>query len=67
MRDLWYADRPLVDAAERVRLLERFPELQPNEEGINDVGASVWHVGSIDRDGGAGPASPVVLRDRVPA
>ncbi|WP_329453569.1 hypothetical protein OG894_44365 (plasmid) [Streptomyces sp. NBC_01724] len=37
VRDLWYADRPLADAAERVRLLERFPELQPNEEGITDV------------------------------
>lgn len=28
VRDLWYADRPLADAAERVRLLERFPELR---------------------------------------
>ncbi|MFE7707294.1 hypothetical protein ACFU6I_16135 [Streptomyces sp. NPDC057486] len=37
VRDLWYADRSLADAAERVRLLERFPELQPNEEGITDV------------------------------
>ncbi|WP_406356981.1 hypothetical protein OHB56_31640 [Streptomyces sp. NBC_01635] len=37
VRDLWYADRPLADAAERVRLLERFPELQPDEEGITDV------------------------------
>ncbi|WP_241540132.1 hypothetical protein [Streptomyces sp. M41(2017)] len=37
VRDLWYADRPLVDAPERVRLLERFPELQPTEEGITDV------------------------------
>ncbi|WP_371613114.1 hypothetical protein [Streptomyces clavifer] len=37
VRDLWYADRPLADAAERVRLLEQFPELQPNEEGITDV------------------------------
>lgn len=37
VRDLWYADRPLADAVERVRLLERFPELQPNEEGITDV------------------------------
>ncbi|MFI8451764.1 hypothetical protein [Streptomyces erythrochromogenes] len=37
VRDLWYADRPLAHAAERVRLLERFPELQPNEEGITDV------------------------------
>ncbi|MFD8914724.1 hypothetical protein [Streptomyces sp. NPDC059575] len=37
VRDLWYADRPLADASERVRLLERFPELQPNEEGITDV------------------------------
>ncbi|MFC9431401.1 hypothetical protein [Streptomyces sp. NPDC056987] len=35
--DLWHADRPLADAAERVRLLEEFPELQPNEEGITDV------------------------------
>lgn len=37
VRDLWHADRPLADAAERVRLLERFPELQPEEEGITDV------------------------------
>ncbi|MES9559396.1 MULTISPECIES: hypothetical protein [unclassified Streptomyces] len=28
VRDLWYADQPLADAAERVRLLERFPELR---------------------------------------
>ncbi|GAA3475676.1 hypothetical protein GCM10018966_002020 [Streptomyces yanii] len=37
VRDLWHVDRPLADSAERVRLLERFPELQPNEEGITDV------------------------------
>ncbi|MFI6118683.1 hypothetical protein ACIBCU_02265 [Streptomyces sp. NPDC051064] len=37
VRDLWHADRPLADAAERVRRLERFPELQANEEGITDV------------------------------
>ncbi|WP_405707280.1 hypothetical protein OG264_07160 [Streptomyces xanthophaeus] len=37
VRDLWHADRPLADAAEGVRQLERFPELQPNEEGITDV------------------------------
>ncbi|MFE6663652.1 hypothetical protein ACFVFH_08800 [Streptomyces sp. NPDC057697] len=37
VRDLWCADRPLVGAAGRVRLLERFPELRPNEEGITDV------------------------------
>ncbi|MFD7534629.1 hypothetical protein [Streptomyces sp. NPDC059819] len=37
VRDLWHADRPLADAAERVRRLEQFWELQPNEEGITDV------------------------------
>ncbi|MFE3943596.1 hypothetical protein ACFXPV_17265 [Streptomyces sp. NPDC059118] len=37
VRDLWCADRPLADAAGRVRLLERFPELRPNEEGITEV------------------------------
>ncbi|MBV1941763.1 hypothetical protein KUF83_35180 [Streptomyces sp. BV286] len=37
VRDLWYVDRPLADAAERVRLLERFPELQLDEEGITDA------------------------------
>lgn len=37
VRELWHADRPLSGVAERVRLLERFPELQPNEEGITDV------------------------------
>lgn len=37
VRDLWYADRPLADPAERLRRLERFPELQPDEEGITGV------------------------------
>ncbi|MFB7864511.1 hypothetical protein [Streptomyces sp. NPDC056069] len=37
VRDLWHADRPLADAAEGVRQLERFPELQPNEEEVTDV------------------------------
>lgn len=37
VRDLWHADGPLANAAERVRLLERFPELQPDEEGITNV------------------------------
>ncbi|WEH17756.1 hypothetical protein [Streptomyces sp. VNUA24] len=37
VRDLWYVDRPLTEAAERVRLLERFPELRPDEEGITGV------------------------------
>ncbi|MFI8345647.1 hypothetical protein ACIF8W_37115 [Streptomyces sp. NPDC085639] len=37
VRELWHTDRPLADVAERVRLLELFPELQPNEEGITDV------------------------------
>ncbi|MET8299178.1 hypothetical protein ABZW02_34935 [Streptomyces sp. NPDC005180] len=36
VRDLWFADRPLADAAERVRLLDLFPELEPTEEGITD-------------------------------
>lgn len=37
VRDLWCADRPLAEAVERVGILERFPELQPHEEGITDV------------------------------
>ncbi|MER7810386.1 hypothetical protein [Streptomyces sp900116325] len=37
VRDLWFADQSLTDAADRMRLLERFPELEPNEEGITDV------------------------------
>lgn len=37
VRDLWFADRPLLDAAERVRGVERFPELQPGDEEITDV------------------------------
>ncbi|WP_392957593.1 hypothetical protein [Streptomyces sp. LN245] len=37
VRDLWHADRPLADAVERVRLLERFPELHPDEEEVTDV------------------------------
>ncbi|WP_369244271.1 hypothetical protein [Streptomyces sp. R41] len=36
VRDLWQADRPLSDAAERVSMLEWFPEFQPGEEGITD-------------------------------
>ena len=34
---LWLANRPLADAIERLRWLERFPELQPDEEGITGV------------------------------
>ncbi|MEV7990589.1 hypothetical protein AB0O67_01375 [Streptomyces sp. NPDC086077] len=34
VRDLWHADRPLSDAAERVRVLERFPELQPTDDAV---------------------------------
>ncbi|MFD6115810.1 hypothetical protein ACFWG0_37805 [Streptomyces yangpuensis] len=37
VRDLWQADRPLADATAGVRRLERFWELQPNEEGITAV------------------------------
>ncbi|WP_258319029.1 hypothetical protein [Streptomyces griseorubiginosus] len=37
VRDLWCADQPLVDAVDRVDLLERFPELQPHEDGITGV------------------------------
>ncbi|MFE1774221.1 hypothetical protein [Streptomyces sp. NPDC059008] len=37
VRDLWCADRPLSDAAERVRALERFRELQPRDEEVTDV------------------------------
>ncbi|MGY4393274.1 hypothetical protein [Streptomyces sp. TE12347] len=37
VRDLWFADRALSDAAERVRAMEGFPELRPCEEGITDV------------------------------
>lgn len=37
VRDLWHAGRPLRDAAERVAVLERFCELQPDEEGVTDI------------------------------
>lgn len=47
VRGLWYADRPLADAAGRVRLLERFPELQPNEEGITDVAGTYAFFGVL--------------------
>lgn len=36
VRDLWHTDQRLADAAERVGVLGRFPELQPSEEGITD-------------------------------
>lgn len=47
LRGLWYADRPLSDAAERVRALERFPELLPNEEGITDVAGTYAFFGVL--------------------
>lgn len=31
VRDLWLAGRPLPDAAERVRVLEQFPEPRPRD------------------------------------
>ncbi|MFF7385307.1 hypothetical protein [Streptomyces griseoluteus] len=37
VRDLWHADRPIAGTLERVRRLERFPELRPREEAITDV------------------------------
>ncbi|MEU1484696.1 hypothetical protein [Streptomyces sp. NPDC005752] len=38
VHDLWHVDRPLSDAEERVRVLERFPELrQKDDEVITDV------------------------------
>jgi hypothetical protein len=33
VHDLWHPGQPLADAAERVSVLERFPEHQPSEEG----------------------------------
>ncbi|WP_327307888.1 hypothetical protein OG730_34405 [Streptomyces sp. NBC_01298] len=44
---LWHADRPLADVAERVRLLERFPELQPHEEGITGVADTYAFFGAL--------------------
>ncbi|MFF4448965.1 hypothetical protein [Streptomyces sp. NPDC001502] len=44
---LWYADRPLPDAAERVRALEGFPELRPCEEGITDVAGTYAFFGVL--------------------
>ncbi|MFE7842879.1 hypothetical protein ACFU53_44500 [Streptomyces sp. NPDC057474] len=62
VRDLWHADRPLANAAEGVRQLERFPELQPNEEGITDVADTYAFVAEhgpyqlqSDRKGDLGP------------
>ncbi|MEU6343458.1 hypothetical protein ABZ883_21250 [Streptomyces sp. NPDC046977] len=40
---LWYADRPVADALDRVRALQRFAELQPREgemSGVADTYAS---------------------------
>ncbi|MGW5638189.1 hypothetical protein [Streptomyces sp. NPDC003832] len=34
VRDLWHVDRPLCDAAERVRVLERFPELRSTGDDV---------------------------------
>ncbi|MFF8772449.1 hypothetical protein [Kitasatospora sp. NPDC015120] len=35
--DLWKTDRPLSDSADRLHSLDRFPELQPAEDGITDT------------------------------
>ncbi|MEU8883867.1 hypothetical protein [Streptomyces hydrogenans] len=35
--DLWKTDCPLSDSADRLHSLDRFPELQPAEEGITDT------------------------------
>ncbi|MEV5689116.1 MULTISPECIES: hypothetical protein [unclassified Streptomyces] len=38
VRNLWHVDRPRSDAPERVRVLERFPELRPaDDEVVTDV------------------------------
>lgn len=47
VRDLWHTGRPLADAAERVGVLERFPELQPSEEGITDVADTYAFFGAL--------------------
>ncbi|MFD5414940.1 hypothetical protein [Streptomyces nojiriensis] len=47
VRGLWYADRALPDAAERVRALEGFPELRPREEGITDVAGTYAFFGVL--------------------
>jgi hypothetical protein len=47
VRDLWHTGQPLADAAERVGVLERFPELQPSEEGITDVADTYAFFGAL--------------------
>ncbi|MFJ6484170.1 MULTISPECIES: hypothetical protein [unclassified Streptomyces] len=47
LRGLWYADRPLPDAAERVRALEDLPELRPYEDGITDVAGTYAFFGVL--------------------
>jgi hypothetical protein len=47
VRDLWHTGQPLADAAERVSVLERFPELQPSEEGITDVADTYAFFGAL--------------------
>ncbi|WP_327261365.1 hypothetical protein OG444_07275 [Streptomyces sp. NBC_01232] len=47
VRGLWCADRPLPDAAERVRALEGFPELRPGEEGITDTAGTFAFFGVL--------------------
>ncbi|MER5639834.1 hypothetical protein ABT095_23120 [Kitasatospora sp. NPDC002227] len=41
--DLWRTDRPMSDAAERARLLDRFPELQPAGDGSTDIVGAYTH------------------------
>ncbi|MFF7965500.1 hypothetical protein ACFZC3_09065 [Streptomyces sp. NPDC007903] len=47
VRDLWHTGQPLAGAAERVSVLERFPELQPSEEGITDVADTYAFFGAL--------------------
>jgi hypothetical protein len=47
VRDLWHTGQPLADAAERVSVLEWFPELQPSEEGITDVAETYAFFGAL--------------------
>ncbi|WP_299538998.1 hypothetical protein [uncultured Streptomyces sp.] len=44
--DLWHTGQPLADA-ERVGVLERFPELQPSDEGITDVADTYAFFGAL--------------------
>ncbi|MFE9410503.1 hypothetical protein ACFYN0_17160 [Streptomyces sp. NPDC006704] len=67
VRDLWHTGRPLADSAERASVLERFPELQPGDEGITEVADTYASFGALVLRTPCWPAALGMLMTRWPA